>query len=29
MNTPRAARFLSEPEPERQIEEGLIDELGL
>lgn len=28
MNTPRAARFLSEHEPERQIQEGILDELG-
>jgi hypothetical protein len=28
MNTPRAARFLAEREPERQIQEGILDELG-
>jgi hypothetical protein len=28
MNTPRAARFLSEGEPERQIQDDILDEFG-
>ncbi len=28
MNTPRAARFLSEGEPERQSQDDMLDELG-
>ncbi len=28
MNTPRAARFLSEGEPECQIQDDMLDELG-
>jgi hypothetical protein len=28
MNTPRAARFLSEREPEVQIQDDILDELG-
>jgi hypothetical protein len=28
MNTPRAARFLSEHEPERQIHDEILDHFG-
>lgn len=28
MNTPRAARFLSEGEPEGQIQDDILDEFG-
>jgi hypothetical protein len=28
MNTPRAARFLSEREPERQIQDDILDDFG-